>query len=336
MKRILLLCFFVSTAITAICKDYKGAELRTNESFLYGRFEVKMKSFAGSGMLMSFFTFYDQPDFAQNWNEIDIEILGRYNNEVQFNAIEGNHQMHEHRQVLNFNPHEDFHVYAFDWTPDYIAWSVDGVEVFRQSGEHISRMNRPQKIMMNAWISEFYDWTGPFSDASLPVAAQYDFVKYYEYASDKTFKLKWTDNFDRWDTERWSAASHTFDGNKVDFTRDNIKIKNGKLFLELTKEPAPAIPKANQPEENSVGKGEIQLVKKINEKQLQITFRGNTYAPNVKQKYFKVDGKEVLKTKLHYDLKTLDIFLSEPLNEQSTHKLEYQSPGVEKQELDID
>lgn len=112
--------------IQAQVKKYYGAEIRTNESFLYGRFEVKMKSVEASGMLISFFTFYDSPDFLTNWNEIDIEILGRYQNEVQFNAIVGKHEMHEYRQTLNYNPHQDFHVYAFDWTPFYIAWSVDG------------------------------------------------------------------------------------------------------------------------------------------------------------------------------------------------------------------
>jgi len=336
MKKITLSLFLLLlfTPILIKAKDYKGAELRTNESYLYGRFEVSMKSAAGSGIVSSLFTFYDSPDFVTNWNEIDIEILGRYNNEVQFNAIEGRHKMHEHRQVLAFNPHEEFHTYTFDWTPEYIAWSVDGQEVHRQSGEHIARMDKPQKIMMNLWISEFYEWTGPWNDSILPRDVQYDYVKYYEYKKDNTFKLKWTDDFNFWNTERWSAASHTFDGNKVDFTSDNIKFKNGKLILSLSKEAAPIVTNETQ-ELSSEGKGQIQEVKQIDGKHLQITFRGNTYAPYANKKYFKVDGKEAIKTKLHHDLRTLDIYLQEPLNDQTLNRLEYTGPGLKLQDVEI-
>jgi beta-glucanase (GH16 family) len=329
---IIALLLFVPFLLSA--KDYKGAELRTNESFLYGRFEVRMKSAAGSGIVSSFFTFYDQPDFPTNWNEIDVEILGRYNNEVQFNAIEGKHQMHEHRQPLSFNPHEDFHTYAFDWTPEYIAWSVDGQEVYRQSGDHVARMNRPQKIMMNLWISEFYDWTGPWDESVLPKSAEYDFVKYYEYKKDKTFKLKWADEFDTWDVGRWSAASHTFDGNKVDFTSDNIQFKKGKLILSLTKETISYV-SSEEEDKGSVGKGVIQEVKLADPKHVIVTFSGNTYAPYAKKKCFKVDGKEPVKTKLHRDLRTVDLYFEEPLNEAEQQKLEYSGPGMSLQEVEI-
>src|SRR5437868_9653472 len=115
MRNPLLILFFL-LSFNSFAKKFKGAEIRTNESYLYGRFEVKMKASQNSGMLVTFFTFYDAPDFAQNWNEIDIEILGRYPNEVQYNTIVGNHKMNENRQVLDFNPHNDFHVYSFDWT----------------------------------------------------------------------------------------------------------------------------------------------------------------------------------------------------------------------------
>ena len=41
---------------------YGGGELYTKESFLYGRFEVRMKSAEGSGIVSSFFLYnVDQP-----------------------------------------------------------------------------------------------------------------------------------------------------------------------------------------------------------------------------------------------------------------------------------
>ena len=39
-------------------QEYLGAELRTKESFLYGRFEARFKSAQGDGLVSSFFTYH--------------------------------------------------------------------------------------------------------------------------------------------------------------------------------------------------------------------------------------------------------------------------------------
>ncbi|MFL5728595.1 MAG: family 16 glycosylhydrolase [Cytophagaceae bacterium] len=302
----LLLAAFISTNLQA--KKFKGAEVRTNESFLYGRFEVKMKSSQASGMLISFFTFYDAPDFAQNWNEIDIEILGRYTNEVQYNAIVGAHKMNEHRQVLDFNPHEAFHVYSFDWTPEYIAWSVDGKELYRQTGEHIAEMNKPQKIMMNIWSSSYWAWTGAWEDPKLPLYASYDYVKYSKYdVAKKTFTLSWTDDFDKFNSGRWSAASHTFDGNTAEFSPENVEVKGGFLYLMLSKNE----PVNNETAEpmNSSSPAHKEIISGIIESSalVRLTFAQDIYRPTAAKANYKIEGAEIIKTKLHADLRTLDL-----------------------------
>jgi beta-glucanase (GH16 family) len=125
---------FVSLNLLAQSKPYSGAEYRTKASHIYGRFEVRMKSAPGSGMLTSFFTYHDSFPFSvSNWNEIDIEAMGRYSNETQFNTITPGRIDHVHRQPLKFNPHIAFHIFAFEWTPDYVAWFVDGYGVYRQT-----------------------------------------------------------------------------------------------------------------------------------------------------------------------------------------------------------
>jgi hypothetical protein len=239
MQRIILsiiLSSFISV-LFAQEKPYLGAEIRTMETFQYGKFEVRMKTSEASGMIYSFFTFYDEADFATKWNEIDVEILGRYTNEVQFNAIVGNHQMFEKRYELPFNPHEDFHTYAFTWTPQYIAWSVDGTEVYRQTGEHVAKMNSPQKLMMNVWPSSAVGWAGKIDATKFPLEAAYDYVKYYTYqpSTKDTFRLRWTDDFNKLDFSRWQLATHTFDSNECVFTPENAVVEEGVLKLKLTK-----------------------------------------------------------------------------------------------------
>ena len=40
-------------------EPYRGGELRTDQSFQYGRFETRMKAAPGSGVVNSFFLFRD-------------------------------------------------------------------------------------------------------------------------------------------------------------------------------------------------------------------------------------------------------------------------------------
>lgn len=233
----LLVTLFASPNLLGQSKPYSGAEYRTKASYTYGRFEVRMKSAPSSGMLTSFFTYHDSSPFSvSNWNEIDIEAMGRYSNETQFNTITPGQVNHVYRQPLKFNPHIAFHIYAFEWTPAYVAWFVDGYEVYRQTASHISTLSREQKIMMNIWQPTAVAWAGGFDPASLPLYGFYDWVKYYAYTPGvgDNFTLQWTDNFDNWDQSRWDKATHTFDGNNAQFIQDNAAFKNGYLILCLT------------------------------------------------------------------------------------------------------
>ncbi len=235
--------FFVTVVIILLgmlgnlsAKPYKGAELRTNESFLYGRFEVRMKSAAGSGLLSSFFTYHDTPNIPAQWNEIDIEILGRYSDEVQYNIITQGQVNHVVEQAVKFNPHQAFHVYAIEWTPDYVAWQVDGFEIYRETASHVQQLFYAQKNMMNIWLPDNPGWVGNFDPAILPVYAYYDWVKYYEYTpgSNNNFTLQWTDDFNLWNQGRWSKGNHTWNGNNCDLIPQNAVFQDGYLILCLT------------------------------------------------------------------------------------------------------
>ena len=235
---LLFILFFTQTQFANI---FKGAEYRTKLSYTYGRFEVRMKSSYREGMLSSFFTYYDGGGGIENWNEIDIEIMGRYFDNVQFNAITPNQTNHVAHKPMLTSPHLDYHKYAFEWTPEYVAWFIDDVEVLRQTGEHIQTLILPQKIMMNIWNPLFENWAGTFNPDALPAFAYYDWVSYYaytpgsgNYGTGNNFTHDWTDNFDYWDTTRWDKATHTFNGNGCDFIQENAVFQDGKLILCLT------------------------------------------------------------------------------------------------------
>lgn len=239
---ILLVLFSITGC--GLAKTYKGAELRTRTAVRYGRFEVRLQSTAGSGVISSFFTFVSEYTGVEGWNEIDLEWLGRYDDRVQFNTITPGQVNHDYMYFLGYNPNTELHEYAFEWTPVAVIWFVDGVQVFQQSypaDSTILALNRDQKIMMNIWPSGSTSWAGDFNAQILPVYAYYDWVKYYAFTpgqgnagTNNDFTLDWTDNFDNFDSNRWEKATHTFDGNLCDFITQNCVFINGFMILCLT------------------------------------------------------------------------------------------------------
>ena len=243
----MIIRIFLFSCITAVllAKPYRGGELRTIESFQYGRFEVRMKSAPGSGVISSFFTFHDYWSEGHTssvyWNEIDLEWLGRYDDKIHTNLI-----IHDQWDLpdisdITFNPNEDFHTYAFEWTSEYIAFFVDDQLIRWVDNFYIDSMYREQKIMMNIWQSTSVEWAGSFSTSTLPTYAYYDWVKYYLWVdgtgnagTNNDFILLWEDNFDSWDTNRWEKATHTWDGNNSDFIHDNVVFMSGYMILCLT------------------------------------------------------------------------------------------------------
>ena len=81
----------LSTDLSA--KPYKGAEIYTNQSYLYGRYEMRMRVANASGVLSTFFTYKNGSEVSNTfWEEIDIEVFGKDNATVwQSNIILGCH-----------------------------------------------------------------------------------------------------------------------------------------------------------------------------------------------------------------------------------------------------
>ena len=220
-------------------RDYRGAELRTVEPLLYGKFEVRYKPAQGEGLVSSFFTYnVDHPNTP--WNEIDIELLGRFPNIVDMNVITNTSHLRTHFTTLD--THIDFHEYGFEWTPEYVAWFINGEEVYRQTDDHIADLVYPSKLMMNIWNPIYDDWVGIWDDRVLPRFAYYDWVRYSSYTpgngnsgTDNNFTFQWQDDFDEFDESRWEKKhNHTWNGNQSTFIRENIIFENGYLILCLT------------------------------------------------------------------------------------------------------
>ncbi|PUA28656.1 MAG: benzene 1,2-dioxygenase [Cellvibrio sp. 79] len=257
---LLALCASLSASL-ATAKSYKGAEIFSNDAYLYGRYEMRMRVAKASGVLSTFFTYKDGSEIGNTfWEEIDIEIFGKNNaTEWQSNVILGSSRPTIHTEQVHTaatSLADAYHTYVLEWTPDYVAWFIDGVEVRRITGTStVTSLTNKQSLRFNIWSSESVAWVGAWDDSVLPV---YQFINYIDYkaynTTSKTFEGGWRDDFNTFDTSRWNKANWSFDTNRVDFAPENALVKNGILVLALTKENSTGYagtPPADEPASSS-------------------------------------------------------------------------------------
>lgn len=118
---------------TIMAKDYSGAELYTNKTYMYGKFEARMMMAAGSGTVSSMFLYHNDSykGGSEPWVEVDIEILGKKPSSFQSNIITGNAEnkvTSEKHHTISPAANEAYHTYGFEWTPTYVKWTLDGVD----------------------------------------------------------------------------------------------------------------------------------------------------------------------------------------------------------------
>ena len=237
------LCVAMFGAGYVSAKPYKGAEIYSAESTKYGRYVMRMRMAEGSGVLSTFFTYKNGSEVAGTvWEEIDIEVLGKNDAyQMQSNIIVGApRQTTEGLHTASQSLADDYHTYTLEWTPEYVAWFIDGQQVRRINGSNfVTGLVNPQSMRFNIWASTSEPWVGAFNPSILPVYQFVNYMEYYAYnTSTKSFTLSWRDDFNNFNTSRWSKADWTFDGNYVDFDPANVVIQNGTLILALTTENA--------------------------------------------------------------------------------------------------
>jgi len=224
----------------AQAKAYKGAEVYSRQSVLYGRMEMRMRMIRGSGLLSTFFAYKNGSELADElWGEIDVEALGKDDAKAwQSNLITGNPRVTSEKvHTPGTSLADNYHTYQVEWTPEYVSWSFDGTEVRRTEGGQASQLTSPHSLRFNVWSSDSTGWAGELDENALPAYQFVNWIKYYRY-EDGQFVLDWSDDFDSFDSSRWSKGNWTFDGNRVDFDPANAVVQDGTLVLAITKQGA--------------------------------------------------------------------------------------------------
>jgi endo-1,3-1,4-beta-glycanase ExoK len=172
-------------------KPFRGVEMRSLETITYGKVEARIRLARGSGVVSSLVLIYT-PWPADDWNELDIEYLGRYSDRVQLNSMvylgpptappvteSVSPTQYPQLATLDFDPSADFHVYAMEWTATEARFSVDGQMLHRWNAE-IGRLKLPMNILLTIWASSAADWAGAI-DPGTTAAAEYDWLKVYRW-----------------------------------------------------------------------------------------------------------------------------------------------------------
>lgn len=244
---------FVAAAVAAmaVCPApalaVSSAELYTAAGHSYGRFESRMRYATGDGVVSSFFLWKDGSEVSGTfWNELDFEKVAA-ECRLETNPIFGRPPSNSsQRHALGLDLCGSFHTYAFEWTPDAIAWLVDGLEIRRETGATAEAYaanagERGMQLRFNLWPGDA-SFGGNFDPVILPVHEYIDWVQYSKW-QDGAFELVWREDFDGgalpsgWLTGSWPSPK-----NKSTHAPENVNFVDGFAVLSLTADDAKGPP----------------------------------------------------------------------------------------------
>jgi len=171
-------------------KEVISARLNTKELWLYGYFEARLKLPKGKGTWPAFWM---MPANGNNWphcGEIDImEEVGVNPNYTSssIHCTAYNHTIGTQKTAERLTPgaEDEFHVYALEWTPDYIRTYVDGKLLFSfnndgKGDENTWPFNKPFHPILNlAWGGSWGGMSG-VDESALPTTFQIDYVRVFQ------------------------------------------------------------------------------------------------------------------------------------------------------------
>ena len=181
---------------------FSTAIIKSKERSHYGYYEARAKSMKAA--VCNAFWLYDPLEESVKYREgeyseeIDIfEVFGKANKKENQRAyyaavhryqtpyveslvnkrkykLENRYTRHE----VDYDFHEDFHIYGLLWTPDELVWYLDGKEVFRRKNDFFKR---PLHIIFDAEIME--TWDGLPNSDDLPSTFEVDYLRVWRLNS---------------------------------------------------------------------------------------------------------------------------------------------------------
>lgn len=180
--------------LNIICKKIDGAvysiRMNTKESWKYGYFEARLKLPEGKGTWPAFWMMPKNYTAWPDDGEIDImEEVGYHPNYVSssIHCKAYNHTIgtQKTKEILVSGAQSEFHVYALEWTEDFIRTYVDGKELFyfandKKGNKESWPFNAAFYLKLNlAWGG---NWGGAqgIDEVALPATYKIDYVRVFQ------------------------------------------------------------------------------------------------------------------------------------------------------------
>ena len=190
--------------------------------------------------MSSFFLWKDGSSSTTSWNELDYEKANA-NCRLQTNIWTGTGMQSGELDTPAFDICAAYHTYAFEWTPDYIAWLIDGTQIRKVTGASVSEYTRNASQGMtfhfNIWVGNS-DFGGTLNPATLPVHQYISWVQYSSFANG-AFQTQWREEFngstmpDGWIAGNWPSPYNLSTHNPA-----NVTFGDGIAVLSLTADNA--------------------------------------------------------------------------------------------------
>ncbi len=242
IRRLLPAGLALALSSAAPAHAVSSAELYQSQTYTYGRFEARIQFAAGDGVVSSFFLWKPGSEVAGTfWNELDFEKLGA-DCRMQTNPLYGAPPAdHGRIESVSSDLCAGYHTYAFEWTPAYIAWLIDGEEVRREEGASAAAFEQNaasgMQIHFNLWPGDA-TFGGNFDTAILPVHQYISWVQYSSFAGG-TFTFQWREEFASGALPTgWALGSWASPKNYSTHAASNVGFTSHIAVLSLTADDA--------------------------------------------------------------------------------------------------
>ncbi|MGB0385677.1 MAG: carbohydrate binding domain-containing protein [Ardenticatenaceae bacterium] len=192
--------------------EYTSARLITENKaeFTYGRIEARLKVPEGQGLWPAFWTLGN--NFRDvgwpNSGEIDImENIGRepatVHGTIHGPGYSGGNGVGDGYDLPTGNLADDFHVFAIEWQPEQIRWSIDNTNYYTATPADLPAgtnwvYDHPFFLLLNVAVGGY--WPGyPDDSTTFPQTMEVDYVRVYQAADTaERFEATFTNDFTGW------------------------------------------------------------------------------------------------------------------------------------------
>jgi hypothetical protein len=138
----------------------------------------------------------------------------------------------------------EYHTHAFEWTPDRLVWTLDGVEVRRLSSDELAAFEQNallgMQLRFNLWVGDAR-FGGDFQPGILPVQQFIEWIAYARYTPGAVagdFTPAWREEFAAPLGAEWAFGTWASPFGHSTHSPANVTLDRGVGVLSLTEDAA--------------------------------------------------------------------------------------------------